>query len=606
MKISLPSRRRTRSIAGLAGLVTSTSLACASLACATCGPGGQGPSPADPPKDPPPTAAPARVVVDVVAFGRVLGAVAPCGCTTEPLGGLQYVFGFLGKGVDPQRRVIVEPGGLLFPDPAGPEAPRDEAAWEQAYQRAAALQGRFSALGDDLVSGVGATDLASPLAKQALEKWPLPRVLANSRGLDGLGVQARRIVDVPGADGKPALQVGVTAVQEPSPLALKQFGELEPIEAAAAREVQALRKDGADVVVVLVHGTRHAAVDVAERVPGADIVVVGVPEGHEKTRLGAPATRVGHGWIVEPGDQAQTLAHVRLSIDPAALTALPGPSQWAMLPTAAARAKELERLDARLAKFKADPGADAGYIARLEQERAALAASLEQDAAPSGPVAVTFEQVKITCKLPADADGAAALTAYDAWVAAQNLARFTGVKPPPPPKGQAGYVGDEQCGACHDKELAHWETTRHAGAYETLVKVNKQYDLSCIGCHVTGFRKPGGSEVVEHVGLEDVQCEVCHGPGSLHTERPEKGGKAFGIRRDTPVEVCLECHTPEHSDTFNYEAYLRDVLGAEHGEGKRALLGPGPTGRELRAAGLEKAGGACKKMMAPADAPQGS
>ena len=129
------------------------------------------------------------------------------------------------------------------------------------------------------------------------------------------------------------------------------------------------------------------------------------------------------------------------------------------------------------------------------------------------------------------------------------------------------------------------------------MKVNKQFDLSCVGCHVTGFRQPGGSEVVEVAGLEDVQCEVCHGPGSIHAESPEKAGKAFGIRREAAVDVCLGCHTAEHSDTFNYEAYLRDVLGAGHGEGRRSLLGDGPTGRELRAEGLEKAGGACPKQM---------
>lgn len=597
MKISSTPRRRTRTLVGLSGVVAS-----AALACATCGPGTQGPAKSDPTAGPPAAPPPERLVIDVVAFARVLGAVAPCGCTTEPLGGLQYAFGFLGDDLDPRRRVIVEPGSLLFPDPAGSEAPRDDAAWEQAYQRAAALQGRFSALGDHLVSGVGATDLSSPLAKAALEKWPLPRVLANSRALDGLGVAPRRVVDVMGADGKPALQVGVTAVQETSPAALQGFGELEAIDVAAAREVKALRDGGADVVVVMVQGTRHAAVEVAEKVAGADIVVVGIPEGVEKGRLGAPATRVGHAWIVEPGDQAQTLTRVRLSIDPAALAAVPRPDQWTVVPTAAARSKELERLDAKLAKFRADPSADPAYIARLEQERAALAGSLAQETPPSGPVAATFEQVKITCKLPVDADGAKALATYDAWVASQNLARFQGIKPPPPAKGQAGYIGDEQCGACHDKELEQWSGTRHAGAYETLTKVNKQYDLSCIGCHVTGFREPGGSEVVEHVGLENVQCEQCHGPGSLHAERPEKAGKPFAIRREVAVDTCLTCHTPEHSDTFNYEAYLRDILGPEHGEGRRALLGAGPTGHELRAAALEKAGGACKKM-APADAP---
>jgi hypothetical protein len=68
------------------------------------------------------------------------------------------------------------------------------------------------------------------------------------------------------------------------------------------------------------------------------------------------------------------------------------------------------------------------------------------------------------------------------------------------------------------------------------------------------------------------------------------------IVRAAPIDVCLECHTPEHSDTFDYGAYLRDILGEGHGAPERAKLGAGPTGHELRAAGLEKAGGACKKM----------
>jgi hypothetical protein len=101
---------------------------------------------------------------------------------------------------------------------------------------------------------------------------------------------------------------------------------------------------------------------------------------------------------------------------------------------------------------------------------------------------------------------------------------------------------------------------------------------------------------VENEGLTAVQCEVCHGPGALHSETPDRNGKPLSITREAPATVCGECHTPEHSDTFDYEAYLRDVLGPGHGEAARKALGDGPTGRQLRAAGLAKAGGPCKKM----------
>jgi hypothetical protein len=347
---------------------------------------------------------------------------------------------------------------------------------------------------------------------------------------------------------------------------------------------------------VAIQGSRKTAEQVAREVPGIDVMIVGVPEGAERGRVGAPPAKVGGTWLVEPGDRAQTVTHVRLQIDPAAVAALPGGEAWAQTPTLDAQKKELARLDARLKKFRADPAADPAFINRLEQERVALAAAIDKPPELKDPVVVTLEQAKITCKLALDEPASEALHAYDEWVATQNQRRFAGVVAPAPAKGEAGYVGGEECAACHADEAEHWATTRHAQAYDTLVAVNKQFDLSCVGCHVTGFRQPGGSEVVENLKLQDIQCEQCHGPGSLHVAEPERKGKPNAIRRHAEVDVCLQCHTPEHSDTFNYEAYMRDILGPVHGPERRSSLGPGPTGRELRAAGLAAAGGGCKKM----------
>src|SRR5690606_25528368 len=120
----------------------------------------------------------ARHEIDLFAFGRQLGTIAPCGCTTEPLGGRQFAFGYIEKASEPGSRLILEPGSFLFPDPAGPEAPIDEAAWVQANQRAELLTGRFSEL-DGLVSGLGPTDFASDSSAAALANYPLPRVSAN-------------------------------------------------------------------------------------------------------------------------------------------------------------------------------------------------------------------------------------------------------------------------------------------------------------------------------------------------------------------------------------------------------------------------------------------
>ena len=60
-------------------------------------------------------------------------------------------------------------------------------------------------------------------------------------------------------------------------------------------------------------------------------------------------------------------------------------------------------------------------------------------------------------------------------------------------------------------------------------------------------------------------------------------------RLKTPESICVRCHNEKHSDTFQYESYLRDVIGPGHGEDARDALGAGPTGKTLRRAALARA-----------------
>jgi hypothetical protein len=538
-----------------------------------------------------------RVELDLFVLGRVRGTIAPCGCTTEPLGGLQYALGYIEAQSQPGARLVLEPGSFLYPAPDTPEWPDDEQGWVQAQERAQALQGRFATLGDALVSGVGPIDVRSPTGAAALASYPLPRVVANLEAPRGGAAPApalptHRLVTL-GRDGL-TLVAGVTAVVDPGLPDAALLGTLGDPVAALRREVEAMRKAGAGFTVAMAHGPRAFAEQLAREVDGLDLVVVGVVEGVERQRLGQPTGQIDGTYIVEPGEQLQSITHLTLSLAPGQAS-VPGPSAWLVQPSRATQEAELSRVQARLDKFSADPTADPAFIARLQAERDALHAALS--ATPTGDAVAVFEQVKVTCKLPTDRDAGELLSAYTAWVAQQNAAFFAGKRPPPPPKGTPGYAGIAECETCHEEAVAFWRTTVHAGAYQTLVDTNQQYDLACVGCHVTGFREPGGSEVVENQALRDVQCEVCHGPGTFHVGAPErpKGG-AQHIRLDSPEEVCGQCHTPEHSDTFDYVPYMRDVLGPGHGAEARKALGDGPTGGQLRAEGLAKAGGKCKKM----------
>ncbi|MFV8751258.1 multiheme c-type cytochrome [Nannocystaceae bacterium ST9] len=532
-------------------------------------------------------AASERIEIDLYAFGRQLGTIAPCGCTTDPLGGLQYAFGYIQQTSSSGSRLVLEPGSFLFPDPEGPEAPVDEAAWSQADRRASMLHERFSTL-DGLVSGLGPTDFASPTAKaEALSQYALPRVLANASERPA-GVESMRTIEL----GR-GLTARVTAVVDPTLAGASAkwapgFPALgDPMAALKTLQPELAQ---ADLSVVMVHGPRELAESIARELDVDVVVMGGVQPNPERSRMGSPAVKLGRAWLLEPGDRAQSLGHLTLSIA-ASVPEGELPDEWTLMPSRTQREGELARLDEQLAKFAKDPSADAAFVERLQSERDAVKAELDSPALPDAPVVVIPEQVKVSCRQPVDETTAQALTDYDGWVAKQNLERFTGVHAPAPAPGKPTYVGAEACVDCHAEAVQYWEGTVHHRAYDTLVEANKQYDLSCVGCHVTGFRKPGGSEVVENELLRAVQCEQCHGPGSAHVEDPVPET----ILHSAPVSVCVECHTPDHSDTFDYEAYMRDVLGEGHGAAERAKLGPGPTGRELRAAGLAKAGGACKK-----------
>jgi len=125
-----------------------------------------------------------------------------------------------------------------------------------------------------------------------------------------------------------------------------------------------------------------------------------------------------------------------------------------------------------------------------------------------------------------------------------------------PVRLEGRYVGAGQCRDCHQREYAQWKTTRHAGAYKTLLDVHRHYQPRCISCHVVGYGTPHGYKVgMPEEPLGNVQCEVCHGPGGEHVASPA----STNIRRLVPERVCLECHNPDHSDHFVYSEKLPKV-----------------------------------------------
>ena len=129
----------------------------------------------------------------------------------------------------------------------------------------------------------------------------------------------------------------------------------------------------------------------------------------------------------------------------------------------------------------------------------------------------------------------------------------------PPLLVKDGYSGEQRCMICHEQQHLQWSLTGHATAFASLQRKGKTSDQTCIACHVTGYKQPGGYQP-EHPAqrLQNVQCESCHGPGyqscSAYTGKKEPSKKASQWKA-----LCLKCHTKKESLNFVFPRRFMQV-----------------------------------------------
>ncbi len=348
---------------------------------------------------------------------------------------------------------------------------------------------------------------------------------------------------------------------------------------------------------------REDARALLQAVPGIDFAILGldVEEGMaEPEPVPWPTKDGGHrmAWLVAPADQGRRVVKIAVVRGAAAPGTRLAPQRW---DGEAGRARDLDidrrmrTLKDQLESWRNDPSADTSFVAARRQELDGLtterAATVALTLTPPAAPYFSYALQPIRQTMPRDAEVASALRELARQNGLANFADAQKVAPPVAAKGQARYVGETACARCHKAAAAFWQKTQHASAWKTLVDVDKQYDYDCIGCHVTGLDAPGGSNLgsVEKQSLTNVQCEVCHGPGSRHVDEAGLDDPPT-IASAPAADLCRSrCHTKEHSDTFALEPYLRDILGPGHGEARRMALGQGPTGHELRQKALAAA-----------------
>ncbi len=125
-------------------------------------------------------------------------------------------------------------------------------------------------------------------------------------------------------------------------------------------------------------------------------------------------------------------------------------------------------------------------------------------------------------------------------------------------------IGAEACGNCHVAEYEQWKKTRHAEAYLRLSEVQRR-DRACLGCHTSS---PASADPE----LLGVQCESCHGAGSLyapnHVMRDGALARLYGLEA-VSAETCAPCHASASPSIkkFDYTEALKLIThGKKPGE----------------------------------------
>jgi hypothetical protein len=501
------------------------------------------------------------------------GYFEPCGCNSRPLGGIDRLAHFIERErANAPNHLLVAVGNLIFRDPT-----MEERMVYQETRKAESLVQILDRIG--LVAfAPGPSDYARGASEYAriTERQRAVRLGANvstapaadaSLSADaGASPAPYRPSIVREIDGVKVAIVGVSDFRPSSdvPAPSGAPSTTDPVESARAA-VEAARREGAKVVVVLASVPRRDAVSIARNVRGVDFVVV----AREESNTPPPPERVGGAYVLSAPNQGKFVGVVDLYLrdGQSGFTDASPSSADAQRASLDRRIRELRE---RLESWARDPSVDQSAVAQqrarlaqLERERAAA------DAPPAPPASGNYfraRAVEIAPELPRSHDIEQQIAAYFRAINEHNRDEYASIAPRPAPRGQASYVGDEECRSCHEPAFAIWERTPHSRAYWTLEVVNKNFNLSCVGCHVTGYQQPGGSEVVQNQNLRNVQCETCHGPGSRHLTARGASNLRATIIRNPPQAMCAQqCHTPEHSDHFNYEQYLPRILGPGHG-----------------------------------------
>src|SRR5580765_4603505 len=302
------------------------------------------------------SAAPERKLT-IFYTAEIHGTPEPCGCTSDPLGDVARYAAVVRGAARNDAVLMVDGGGLSFPESSTPKEKKANEARAQFLARA------LGAIGPPFAAGLAETDVIAHATVA-----PPVRLAANLVHAAGVGPSWLKSVG--------GVRVGVLGIADPA-LASELHATAEDPVAAAKREAADLRGKGAELVIALAPVEKTLARRIA-RDAAVDLVVLGRQVGKGMAR----AEKVGNAYLVASADELQRVGRIDVVWrGQGPLVDGGGPDATAL------RRVEIEqgvaRIDKELEAWAAAPnGGDSAFIEGKRREREALLAERSKLDAP--------------------------------------------------------------------------------------------------------------------------------------------------------------------------------------------------------------------------------
>lgn len=492
----------------------------------------------------------------IVALTDLAGALEPCGCQSRPLGGMDKAAAKLAQlRADKTPLLLVAAGDLWLGDPPEGALPGMDASTQDRWKAETVI---------DILNRWGLAAATPGRRDLRLGKPVFDELAARAKFRMLLGSAAPSGGESPLSAGWVTSVGGVKVglVGASTALASSELDNAaqRQLIAALQRDAKSAREQGAQVVVALLSMDQRTGRRIAGAIPELDFVVQG---GLDSSDVPAPS-RAGEAVILRAARNGEGLLVVDLY--PRAGARFQDISAWSRKEQTSALASQVQDLDAKIKGWERDTNVERTLVDQQRAKLVELRAEQKRLENPPPPASAAFDAkfVEMAPEVNPDRDVASLMDAFDARLNEHNRTAFAAVRAPAPAAGSAHFEGSDACKSCHAPAYAWWKETKHGHAYATLETRHKQFNLSCVGCHVTGYAKPGGAAVVQNEGLVNVGCESCHSAGGLHVADPDTE-PARGMTKSPSVAVCKECHTPEHSDKFDFDTYVSRLRAPGHG-----------------------------------------